>query len=100
MAWITTFLSIDFSRATASAICSNSSRLAATPMAMSFAPVFLRFVIPVRATNFVQRSMRSFRFLQFPCLQAFPDQPVGEHQLGFRDIRGGKTQAAGFGLVA
>jgi hypothetical protein len=38
MAWMTTALSIDFSRATASAICKSSSLLALTPVTMSLAP--------------------------------------------------------------
>src|SRR5215469_5765867 len=71
---MTTDLSIDFSRATASAICSNSSLLAATPMAISISPVRLR-IIPdgwfdaPRVSGF----------------QTFPDQPIGQDQLGLGD---------------
>src|SRR6185436_1092380 len=67
IAWITTALSIDFSRATASAICSSSSLLAATPVAI------LHSI-----------SVRNLRFAFLTCLQTFLDQAIGQHQLRLR----------------
>src|SRR5258707_8292279 len=74
IAWITTDLSIDFLRATASAICNSSSLLAATPVAI----MSLRSRI----------SVRGFRLSHhLASLQAFLDELVGERKLRLRDVR-------------
>src|SRR6185503_3100663 len=79
IAWITTALSIDFSRATASAICKSSSLLAATPVAIIHSI-----------------SMRSSRFAFFACLQTFLNQAVGQQQFRLVHIRDRKPHAAIF----
>src|SRR5262245_2255835 len=76
IAWITTALSIDFSRATASAICNSSSLLAATPVAI------LHSI-----------SVRSLRLAFLTCLQTFLNQAIGEHQLRVRHIGEWKSHA-------
>src|SRR6478609_6656959 len=74
MAWRTTRLSMPFSRATASAICSSSSRLALTPVSGIVITPFnhIHFAAVGRA--------RPRRFA------AGVDQYIGQHQLGIADI--------------
>src|SRR4051812_49109644 len=99
MASSTTDLSIDFSRATASAICSNSSLFALTAIsAMSIAPVFWLIVVlgpcplaAIRHGSAAHALARRF------------DQRVGQHELRLDDVGKGKADQhlvrAAFGIV-
>src|SRR5882724_4152564 len=100
IAVITTDLSIDFSRATASAICNSSSLLALTaPSAMLLSPVCrssgLRFARP--RTAITHRSARG------PAEPRSLDQPVDHHELRLCDIgeRNANEEplAAAFGTI-
>src|SRR4051812_1199443 len=93
MAWITTALSMDFSRATASAICSSSSRLAATPMAMSVCSLM------VPALGGIEFSMRSLGVAGFPRFQTFLDQSVGQNELCISDVGERQTHPLGAALT-
>src|SRR4051794_32814657 len=87
MASSTTDLSIDFSRATASAICSNSSLFALTAIsAMSIAPMFWLVVVlgpgPLAAVG--------HRPAAYALARRF-DQRIGQHELCFSNIGKRKT---------
>src|SRR5215470_1303516 len=87
MAVITMLRSIAFSRATASAICNSSSRLALTAIGLvSFmlgdAPVLAGRAPEILGFAVLGGSRRTFGFLA--PLQRLGDQLVGEHKLCFR----------------
>src|SRR5215471_19260757 len=89
MAAITMPRSIAFSRATASAICNSSSRLALTAMGLvSFvlgdAPVLAGCVPEIHGSAVARGHGCAFGFLA--ALQRLGDQLVGEHKLCFRHL--------------
>src|SRR6185295_12053305 len=100
MAWITTDLSIDFSRATASAICKSSSLLALIPVAIITHSVFPAVTAPLvrgihgslvqigrcRLGLVPSFQMRCFCVFQFASFQAFLNQAIGQQELCLRDV--------------
>ena len=82
MAWMTILRSIDFSRATASAICSSSSRLALIP-ARAMASMLLPFSLRLRGlVGASEPSARGVLRSLLGARQRFANKLVRQHQLG------------------
>src|SRR5215218_9261106 len=96
MAAMTIPRSIDFSRATASAICNSSSRLALTAIGLvSFVSAHvsamrrcrLKIVLLRRRMRAALSCFLSFAFRGLAASQRFRDESVVEHEPGFRHVR-------------